>query len=42
MSTVDTQLLGWLAAALTLATFVCRDMQRLRLLALAGSLARPS
>jgi hypothetical protein len=35
----DVQILGWLAAALTLATFVCRDMRRLRLLALAANAA---
>lgn len=39
MSVLDTQFLGWLAAALTLATFVCRDMLRLRLLALAANMA---
>lgn len=31
--------LGWLAASLTLLTFTCRDMRRLRLLALAANAA---
>jgi len=31
--------LGWVAAGLTLATFICRDMRRLRLLALAANAA---
>jgi hypothetical protein len=39
MTAFDVQILGWLAAALTLATFVCRDMRRLRLLALAANAA---
>jgi hypothetical protein len=39
MSVLDTQFLGWLAAALTLATFVCRDMRQMRLLALAANAA---
>lgn len=33
------QVLGWTAALLTLLTFVCVDMRRLRLLALAGNAA---
>lgn len=37
MSAVD--LAGWMAAALTLTTFVCRDIRRLRLLALAANVA---
>jgi hypothetical protein len=36
MTAFDVQTLGWLAAALTPATFVCRDM---RLLALAANAA---
>lgn len=36
---VPVDLLGWLAAGLTLATFVSRDMLRLRLLALAANMA---
>jgi hypothetical protein len=39
MAGIESQLLGWLAAAMTLATFVCRDMLRLRLLALAANAA---
>jgi hypothetical protein len=39
MTPFDVQILGWLAAALTLATFVCRDMRRLRLLAMAANAA---
>ncbi len=39
MTAFDVQILGWLAAGLTLATFVCRDMRRLRLLALAANAA---
>ena len=39
MSVLDAQFLGWLAAVLTLATFICRDMRRLRLLALAANAA---
>ena len=39
MHLFDEQLLGWLAAGLTLATFACRDMRRLRLLALAANAA---
>jgi hypothetical protein len=39
MSVLDTQFLGWLAAALTLVTFICRDMCRPRLLALAANAA---
>lgn len=34
-----TELLGWTAAALTLSTFLCREMRRLRLLALAANAA---
>lgn len=37
MATVD--LLGWLAAALTLQTFVCRDMRRLRGVAICANFA---
>lgn len=37
MTAID--LAGWLAAALTLFTFVCRDMHRLRLLAICANLA---
>lgn len=33
------QALGWTAAVLTLVTFLCRDMQRLRLTALAANVA---
>lgn len=33
------EVLGWAAAGLTLLTFVCRDMRRLRLLALAANAA---
>lgn len=33
---LTTENLGWLAAGLTLLTFTCRDMRRLRLLALAA------
>jgi hypothetical protein len=33
------QALGWTAAVLTLVTFLCRDMRRLRLTALAANLA---
>ena len=32
-----TECFGWAAAALTFMTFVCRDMRRLRLLALAAN-----
>lgn len=39
MTAFDVQILGWLAAGLTLATFVRRDMRRLRLLALAANAA---
>jgi len=39
MTAFDVQTLGWLAAGLKLATFVCRDMRRLRLLALAANAA---
>ncbi len=37
MHAVD--LAGWLAATLTLMTFVCRDMRRLRMLGLAANVA---
>jgi hypothetical protein len=37
--TFDPDTLGWLAAGLTLATFICRDMRRLRLMALAANVA---
>ncbi len=33
------QALGWTAAVLTLVTFLCRDMRRLRLTALAANMA---
>lgn len=36
---IPIEVLGWVAAALTLATFVCRDMLRLRVLALAANMA---
>jgi hypothetical protein len=36
---IEMQIPGWLAAGLTLATFVCRDLRRLRLLALATNAA---
>jgi len=36
---VPVDVLGWCAAALTLATFTCRDMLKLRLLALAANMA---
>lgn len=36
---IPVEWLGWTAAVLTLATFVCRDMRRLRLLALAANAA---
>lgn len=39
MNASDPQMLGSVAAGLRLATFVCRDMRRLRLLALALALA---
>jgi hypothetical protein len=39
MTAFDVQILGWLAAASTLATFFCHDMRRLRLLALAANAA---
>jgi fatty acid desaturase len=39
MTAFGVPILGWLAAGLTLATFVCRDMRRLRLLALAANAA---
>lgn len=39
MPLIPIEALGWLAAGLTLATFVCRDMRRLRLLALAANAA---
>lgn len=32
-------MVGWLAASLTLVTFVCRDMRRLRLAAIGANLA---
>lgn len=38
ISTV-TDVMGWAAAGLTFATFFCRDMLRLRLLALAANVA---
>ncbi|MBX3600910.1 MAG: hypothetical protein KF863_09800 [Rubrivivax sp.] len=37
MTTVD--LVGWLAATLTLLTFVCCDMRRLRVLAICANVA---
>jgi hypothetical protein len=37
MMTVD--LMGWLAATLTLLTFVCSDMRRLRVLAICANVA---
>jgi len=36
---IPVEWLGWAAAGLTLATFICRDMRRLRLLALAANAA---
>jgi hypothetical protein len=38
-SLLSNDVLGWAAALLTLMTFVCRDMRRLRLLALAANAA---
>jgi hypothetical protein len=38
-TTMLIEVLAWVAAALTLATFVCRDMLRLRLPALAANMA---
>ncbi len=35
----STEALGWAAATLTLLTFICRDMRRLRVLALAANAA---
>jgi hypothetical protein len=37
MTAID--VVGWMAAALTLVTFVCRDMRRLRLAAIGANLA---
>lgn len=39
ISMLSNELLGWAAALLTLMTFACRDMRRLRLLALAANAA---
>jgi len=36
---IPVEWVGWAAAGLTLATFICRDMRRLRLLALAANAA---
>jgi hypothetical protein len=36
---ISVELLGWAAAGLTLAMFICRDMLRLRALALAANMA---
>ncbi len=36
---IPIDILGWVAAALTLGTFVCRDMLRLRVLALGANMA---
>jgi hypothetical protein len=37
--TISFDMLGWVAAALTLATFFSRDMLRMRTLALAANMA---
>jgi hypothetical protein len=39
MNALLTEVLGWLAAGLTLLTFACADMRRLRLLALGANAA---